>query len=82
MFSLRKVLQIPLRNTCQILKQTRSYKSDNGVSRSIDRHGTTIIVVRKDGVTVMAGDGQVRFHIKYVQKYKDVYKDVCKYEGK
>ena len=31
----------------------------SGVSKSIDRHGTTILVVRKDGKTVMAGDGQV-----------------------
>jgi hypothetical protein len=46
-----------------VLNQTKAaqrfYGSDHGVSRSIDRHGTTIIVVRKDGKTVMAGDGQV-----------------------
>ena len=35
----------------------RSFAS--GVEKSIHRHGTTILVVRKDGKTVMAGDGQV-----------------------
>jgi hypothetical protein len=89
MFSIRKIIQkIPVKNTIssQILKQTRglSYKSDHGVSRSIDRHGTTIIVVRKDGVTVMAGDGQVRFYgyiyiCTYIYIYIYVYICVCVY---
>jgi Proteasome subunit len=65
MFSLRNVTKIlPSRNILigsHFLDNTarRTFASQGGVSRSIDRHGTTILVVRKDGKTVMAGDGQV-----------------------
>jgi Proteasome subunit len=65
MFGIRKVAQsLPVRNIVsgsQFLNKAaqRSFASQSGVSRSIDRHGTTILVVRKDGKTVMAGDGQV-----------------------
>ena len=65
MFSLRNVTKtLPSRNVftgSYFLDKTvrRSFASQSGVSRSIDRHGTTILVVRKDGKTVMAGDGQV-----------------------
>jgi Proteasome subunit len=65
MFGICKVAQsLPVRNIVsggQFLSKAaqRSFASQSGVSRSIDRHGTTILVVRKDGKTVMAGDGQV-----------------------
>ena len=65
MFSLRNVTKaLPLRSTLfgsHNLEKTarRTFASQSGVSKSIDRHGTTILVVRKDGKTVMAGDGQV-----------------------
>lgn len=66
MFGFRKAVQIlPIRNAFSgsqlhlnnVSLIQRSFGS--GVSKSIDRHGTTILVVRKDGLTVMAGDGQV-----------------------
>lgn len=64
MFGLRKVaVALPVRNLIsgsQFLVQNKTgLRFGSGVSRSIDRHGTTILVVRKDGKTVMAGDGQV-----------------------
>ena len=69
---LRKVIQsIPIRNvgnTSLFIKNNNfaGLRFGSGVSKSIDRHGTTILVVRKDGKTVMAGDGQVSAGKKYV----------------
>ena len=66
MFGLRTVAKsLPLRNAIagsQFLvnqNKTALRLFGSGVEKSIDRHGTTILVVRKDGKTVMAGDGQV-----------------------
>ena len=66
MFGFRKAVQIlPVRNAFAGSQLHLNHVSlvqkafGSGVSKSIDRHGTTILVVRKDGLTVMAGDGQV-----------------------
>ena len=66
MLGFRKVAQsLPLRNAVSgskfLMNQNKTALRlfGHGVEKSIDRHGTTILVVRKDGKTVMAGDGQV-----------------------
>jgi ATP-dependent HslUV protease subunit HslV len=61
MFSVRRLINVP--STRALFAATAGKSFAPTVSRSfgsaVDWHGTTIICVRKDGKTVMAGDGQV-----------------------
>jgi ATP-dependent HslUV protease, peptidase subunit HslV len=45
--------------TLNSLRLERGYRSTAGAAGGVEWHGTTILCVRKNGITVMAGDGQV-----------------------
>jgi ATP-dependent HslUV protease, peptidase subunit HslV len=57
MFS-RRVIGSMCANTLRVASRVQNKIVSRGMA-AVDWHGTTIIAVRKDGKTAMAGDGQV-----------------------